>query len=197
MKNGRNVNPVGDGQKAAQERRVAALYGEKGGPLLGWLLDEARQRGLQLKEMADELGVTYGYINQLRTGVRETESIGQDFAEACGRFIGVPTIVVKLLAGRIQLRDFAWPYEGEEGLVERAYRQMMSDPTARQLVMPESSQLSHEARKALVMMYANATGQDVLGIRHLAWVIEYLQRAAIVHEGRYETYGNRGESLVA
>ncbi len=197
MKYGKKENSADDGQKVAKERRVAALYSEKGGPLLGWLLDEAHQRGLQLKEMADELGVTYGYINQLRTGVRETETISQRFAEGCGRFLGVPTVVVKLLAGRIQLRDFAWPFEGGEGLVERAYRQMMSDPSARQLVMPETGQLSHEARKALVMMYANATGHDILGIRHLAWVIEYLQRAAIVHETRCETYGYHDESLVA
>lgn len=46
-------------------------------------------------------------------------------------------------------------------------------------------------------MYANATGQDILGIRQLAWVIEYLQRAAIVHEARCETYGYCGESMVA
>lgn len=183
-------------QETAAER-VARLYSENGGPLIGWLLDEARQRGIQLKEMADELGVTYGYINQLRTGIRSTETIGQQFAERCGVFLGVPTIVVKLLSGRIQMSDFAWPLEGEEGLVNRAYRKMMTDPNARQHLLPDPESLSPEARKTLVMMYQDATGQDVLGVRHLSWVIQYLQRSAVIHEQQREQYEAPQIGLVA
>lgn len=36
MKYGKKDDSADDGQKVAKERRVAALYSEKGGPLLGW-----------------------------------------------------------------------------------------------------------------------------------------------------------------
>ncbi len=168
------------------EARVARLYAEAGGPLVGWLLDEARQRRLPFNDLARELGVTYAYINQLRTGLRSTACIGQDFAEACARFLGVPAILVKVLAGRIVMSDFAWPYEGEAGMVERAYRRLLADPVARQHLPAHDETLSLAARRALVLMYAETTGQDVLGVRSMSWVMQYLQRLALVHEDRRE-----------
>ena len=162
--------------------RVERLYNADGGPLVGWLLDEARQRRIRLTEMAEQLGVTYGYINQLRTGVRGTECIGQQFAEACAHFLGVPPIVIKLLAGRILVSDFAWTHEGEAGMVERAYRRMLTDPVARQLVPANGEELSAAAKRSLVMLYAETSSQDILGIRHLSWVMQYLQRLALIHE---------------
>mgnify|MGYP001600330484 FL=1 len=62
--------------------RVERLYQSPGGPLMGWVFDEAHTRGHDVKEMAQALGVTYGYINQMRNGIRSTEGISQDFAEA-------------------------------------------------------------------------------------------------------------------
>ena len=144
--------------------------------------DEARQRRIRLTEMAEQLGVTYGYINQLRTGVRGTECIGQQFAEACAHFLGVPPIVIKLLAGRILVSDFAWTHEGEAGMVERAYRRMLTDPVARQLVPANGEELSAAAKRSLVMLYAETSSQDILGIRNLSWVMQYLQRLALIHE---------------
>ena len=173
-----NTSPVAE----TPEARVERLYNADGGPLVGWLLDEARQRRIRLTEMAEQLGVTYGYINQLRTGVRGTECIGQQFAEACARFLGVPPIVIKLLAGRILVSDFAWTHEGEAGMVERAYRRMLMDPVARQLVPANDEELSAAAKRSLVMLYAETSGQDILGIRNLSWVMQYLQRLALIHE---------------
>ena len=40
------------------DARVERLYNADGGPLVGWLLDEARQRRIRLTEMAEQLGVT-------------------------------------------------------------------------------------------------------------------------------------------
>lgn len=164
------------------EARVERLYNQGGGALVGWLLDEARQRRIPFTTMAEQLGVTYGYINQLRTGQRGTEGIGQQFADACARFLGVPPVVVKLLAGRILVSDFAWTHEGEAGMIERAYRRMLTDPVARQYVLANGESLSVAAKRSLVLLYAEGSGQDVLGIRHLSSVMQYLQRLALIHE---------------
>lgn len=79
--------------------RVERLYAEDGGPLLGWLMDEAQLRGQLLNEMASALGVTYGYINQLRNGIRKVSHISNEFARSCANYLGVPTVVVKLVSG--------------------------------------------------------------------------------------------------
>lgn len=80
------------------------------------------------------------------------------------RFLGVPAVVVKLLAGRIRMSDFACPQEGEEMLIERAYRQLKADRTASQHLPANDAVLSLEAKRALVMLYGETSGVDVLGL---------------------------------
>jgi transcriptional regulator with XRE-family HTH domain len=167
--------------ETAQER-VERLYAAKGGPLIGWLMDEAHARGMQLNELAEALGVTYSYINQLRTGIRSTAAIGQGFAEACGRFLGVPPVVVKLLGGRILLSDFVTPDEAEADLVERAFRSMLADPVARKCLPADVGNLDPVARRALVLMYAESAGQAVFQLDALPTVLRFLHSAAQVHQ---------------
>jgi len=56
--------------EASRRERVMRCYRHPGGPLLGWLADEAKRRGHTGQAMAESLGVTAGYIHQLRTGHR-------------------------------------------------------------------------------------------------------------------------------
>ena len=164
------------------DERVQRLYAGQGGPLVNWLLDEARIRGISIGRLADELGVTPGYIHHLRSRIRSPAAIGQEFADACGRFLGVPTVVVKLLAGRLLVRDFCPPRETEGEMVDRVFRRMLEDPTARQCLPADLAGIDGAARKALVLMYAEASGQDVFGLRELPTMLQYLQRAVVIHD---------------
>lgn len=176
------------------QQRVERLYDSDGGPLIAWLIDEARARGLGMNDMAKALNVTYGYITQLRNGVRQQSCIGQEFAEACARFLGVPTIVVKLLSGRIRISDFAWSNEGEQAVIERAYRFMKTDPVARQHLPKDDCSMTYEAMRSLVMLYGETTGVDVLSLRQLSWVLQYLQRPAMIHnDNEVEAALRRGD----
>lgn len=170
------------GAPETPEQRVRRLYSHQGGPLIGWLCDEARRRGLELQEMAAELGVTYGYVNQLRTGIRRTEQISHDFASACAEFLGVPTVVVLLLAGFLTMTDFVTPGESEAQMVDRAMRQMLDDPHVRSSLPVEVETLPLEAKRALVLMYSEASGQDVFGLQGLSGIVRWLQRAAVQHD---------------
>lgn len=96
-------------QRAAQETpddRWRRIYSAECGPLMAWLLDEAVGRHMDAQALARELGVTTGYLAQLHNGVRQPASISGEFAAACGVFLGVPAVVVQVVAGRLTLLDF-------------------------------------------------------------------------------------------
>lgn len=164
------------------EQRLMRLYAAEGGPLLGWLFDECDRRGQTRKDLAEELGVTYSYLYQLRCGVRQTRHLSSEVAGACARYLGVPPVVVKLLSGVLPMSDFAWPAQSEEDLMDRALDNMKLDPVARTLLPPEVKALPLEAKRSIVLMYAESSRQDVLGVRQLPDVLQWLQRAAVVHD---------------
>ena len=166
----------------SKSERVDRLYKSAGGPVIGWLLDEAHKRGDTLNKMAAEIGVTYGYINQLRTGIRSTEHLSQPVLEGMARYLGICTVVIKLLAGRIKLSDFAFRAETEEAAVDRAFRAMKDDPKIRQLVTVDLESLSFDAKKALVLMYGEVSNGDPFNTRELPNILFWLQRAAVAHD---------------
>jgi transcriptional regulator with XRE-family HTH domain len=166
------------------EQRVKRIYKAKGGPLVGWLEDEARRRRHTFEELARELNVTYGYVAQLRRGIRPTKNISAELAQTCSRYLGVPPIVVKLVAGIFDIRDFAFPYETEEQLVERALQRMLDDPKVRAALPLDVHELPMEAKKALVLLRAGTTAQEILHSRELPHIVRWLQRAAMEHNER-------------
>ncbi len=164
------------------EQRLMRLYAAEGGPLLGWLFDECDRRGQTRREMAEELGVTYSYVYQLRCGVRQTRHLSSEVAGACARYLGVPPVVVKLLAGVLPMCDFVWPSQSEEEVMDRALDTMKVDPIARVLLPSNVKALPLDAKRAIVLMYSESSRQDVLGVRHLPNVLSWLQRAAVIHD---------------
>lgn len=162
--------------------RVTRLYATQGGPLIGWLYDECRRRGQDFRQMADELGVTYGYINQLRSGLRLVCNISDEFAVNAARYLGVPTVVVKVIAGRIPMSDFVHPQESEADALDRAMAQMLDDPVARCALPADLHGLPLDAKRALVAMYVESSGRDLLGMHHLPAMVRWLQRLAEIHD---------------
>lgn len=168
-------------QETAEER-VTRLYAAPGGPLIGWLFDECRQRGQEYQEMAADLGVTYGYINQLRSGLRQTRHISDDFAVRCARYLGVPPVVVKMVAGRLPMSDFVCPRQSEETFLERAVAQMVEDPVVRAAMPNDLQTVPLAAKRALVSLYAEISGRDIYRGHQLPEIVRWLQRAAVIHD---------------
>ena len=166
----------------SKEERVSRLYASPGGPLIGWLFDECRRRRQEYREMAACLGVTYGYVNQLRSGIRQARHISDDFAVSCAHYLGVPPVVVKMVAGRIPMSDFVTPREPEVDALDRAMAQMLDDPVARRNLPADMSELTLSAKRALVAMYIEASGRDVFGMHQLPEMVRWLQRAAAIHD---------------
>lgn len=185
------IKPATEGETKSE--RAERIYKAPGGPLIGWLYDECRKRNTDFRDMAAALSVTYGYINQLRSGIRKTENISNEFATACSQYLGIPTIVVKLLAGSIGLSDFLYPEETEEQAINRSLCLMMEDPKARAALPAEPDALSLEAKRALVLMYSEVSSADFFHTRELPNILFWVQRAATVQdEARFQAeLGNR------
>lgn len=163
------------------DARVRRMYAAACGPLMAWLQEEAGHRGHQLQDMARELGVTSGYISQLKSGLRRVEQISSEFAVACARYLGVPPVVVKIVSGKIAMSDFLLPHQDEGVLVNRAFARMMSDPVVKLSISEAADTYSLEVKKALVTLYAENSNQDILGLRELPNVVRWLQRATFSH----------------
>jgi transcriptional regulator with XRE-family HTH domain len=160
----------------------AALDGNQGGVLIGWLFREANARGQHLSEMARELGVTYGYIHQLRTGVRKVEGISPCVTQAVARYLQVPAVLVMVAVGRIRTEDFVVPTVSRAACLKQGLRQVEADPLFG-CVMPQSLwTASDELKQFVLALYADATQTELFPQRGLPMMLQDLQRAALAFE---------------
>lgn len=166
----------------SKSERVDRLYQDEGGPLMGWLFDEGNLRGSDIQDLARELSVTTGYLNQLKGGFRKTQDLSHEMCVSCARYLHVPAIAVKLVAGVIRIGDFLHPSESEEHAVERAIRHIMNDPQIKKAVPANLTALPFEAKKAIALMYVEVSSQDIFQLKNLPNVVHWLQRAAVGHD---------------
>lgn len=150
-------------------------------PLIAALYRHAAIRREGLPEMAAQLGVTTGYILQLRDGTRLPERISREFAEAVAHYLGVSAITVQLLAGKIQARDFITPI-GARSLLESELDRMCLDAELGAL-MPERLLDAHEdVQHFVVLLYQEAKQQLARSQRRLPLVLDEVLRGALLQE---------------
>lgn len=178
----RTAKKYKDGDAETASERVARLYRSEGGALVGWLVDEARRREMAMQDMAQEVGVTVGYISQLRTGLRPTENISKEFARNCAEFLGVAPAVVMVVAGCIRLSDFSLPDVGEDALLDRTLQAALADPRLRAAFPEDLLSLSPDAKRALISMYSALSDKDLMGLSQLPESVRWLRRAAALHD---------------
>lgn len=78
-------------------------------PLLRALVAEAGRRGDNLTRLAAKLGVTYERLAQWRRGEGDVGNAHTSVHERAADYLGLPTVLVLVLAKKIGLRDFVWP----------------------------------------------------------------------------------------
>lgn len=157
---------------SSANRKINKNINIRGGTLIDMLFDEAIRRRINSLTMAKEVGVTYGYINQLASGIRHVENISQKFARACSRFLGISPISVKVAAGNVRFDDFFSPAESVESSIDRAMRNMLGDPRIRLGVPSQLSALPLEAKRAVLEVYMQTTAIDVFELHDLPVVLK-------------------------
>lgn len=146
-----------------------------GAALLVWLAKVAIQRGEKMHQLASALGVTYGYVIQLKKGLRSTTRISEEVVRAAARYLRVPAIAVRLAAGQVTLADFDLPSERFSQRVDNGIDFILRDPAYSFLLPPGVEKLDVETKAALVVLYEGATGARLLSQRdHLLEAIEQL-----------------------
>ncbi|WP_018234142.1 helix-turn-helix domain-containing protein [Thioalkalivibrio thiocyanodenitrificans] len=136
-----------------------------GATLLAMLFQKANERGLSLRELADELNVTYGYLSQLRTGIRQITAISDEFATSCAAFLGMPRISILLAAGRVTTADFTESPQTFETHLENALRFIQRDPDWGPMLPPEIFSASLAMKQFVVFAFEKATGRTLVDIR--------------------------------
>lgn len=159
-----------------------------GGILLAMLLARANELGHQLQEMAMHLNVTYGYISQLRNGLRKTIHISDEFATACALYLNVPRLQVLLAAGKVKPEDiFERPHEVAMS-IPHAIEAIAQDPKFGALMPPDVRNLSYEMQFFIVTLFEAARGVHLIPGKHsadeIAMYISQLQdeRAKLIKE---------------
>jgi hypothetical protein len=150
-----------------------------GGTLLSMLIHRANELGHQLGDMARELNVTYGYISQLRSGLRKTEHISDHFANSCALYLGAPRMTVLLASGRVKPEDvFSDPVE-MVSMLPRAIKFIQSDPTYGPLMPPELINADQRLQYFIVSLFEDATGKTLLpgraNVSEIAQQIEHFK----------------------
>ncbi|MEJ5999717.1 DNA-binding protein [Paucibacter soli] len=154
-----------------------------GGMLLAALLTHANERGQRHQDMASSLGVTPGYVNQLRSGHRQVNQISDKFSMACAAYLGIPRLAVLFMAGRLTQRD---AFEREEMFaaeVPRAMTFVCQDPDWGPLMTAQIRSLDIDGQFTLVRLYEAATKRKLLSDRLSPerWAEELKRFRAVKH----------------
>lgn len=134
----------------------------RGSQLLQWLIETANSRGLQMKELAAELGVSYGYVSQLRNGTKPIPGLSEDVVNAAAQFLGLPRIAVMIAADIVKPTDFYSETSDMEGLVDAALQMMRSDSEWGPRMDPEIFRANLRSKLLVVNLYEEATGSRLL-----------------------------------
>lgn len=178
-----------------------AELAKPGGLLLAALVAAAARRGHQLSELSGQLGITYGYLAQLRNGTKHVNQVGDDFVKACSSYLQVPRLTVLMLAGRITPTDF---FESETMLppaVERAYAMVCEDPVWGPMQTAELRKASVESRFTVIRLYEAATGlrlmPEAINMRTLAESTAAMAAIAAAKQTEVATSSPAGELAAA
>ena len=154
-----------------------------GSMLLAMLIARANENGQHLNDMARELGVVPGYLQQLRSGLRKFEHIGDPFARACALYLGVPRMTVLLAAARVKPTDV---FEDEHEMLQAlpcALRYIQGDAQVGPLMPTEVFKATKELQLFVVTLYEMARGRKLLpGQQDPAEIARAIQKHAEDHE---------------
>jgi hypothetical protein len=149
-------------------------------PLMRVLAQERQRRQHSTLEMCNSLGVPHSYLVELESGKRKSCHISQPFADACSHYLAVPTVLVKLWAGRITLGDFVWPEAAGRQRLVRTMEHIIDDPIVGPLVPQALASADQSVKTFVCALYEEVTGCHDERTYALPGMVDLMQRAALL-----------------
>ena len=156
-------------------------------PLLSALVYEATRRGHTLSALAKELGVTYARLAQWRRNDAQIATAHRSVLENAATYLGLPTVLVLLMAGFARLEDFIWPSKDPlKDRVGRELERMRQDPYIGPFVPKELAAASPAVKLFAAFMFHELHDDRASGKSSSRW-LHALNQAAVGHvEGPLE-----------
>ncbi len=132
-----------------------------GSVLLKLIYEEGFKRGLQISEIAAEIGVSYGYMAQLRNGLRSVPHVSDEVLQNIATFLQVPRFTLLLAAEKIKLSDFYEPTTLEHS-IEVALVDMSRDPQWAGIVPVSLVDADPKIKLLTIRLYEKATGKKLM-----------------------------------
>jgi len=128
--------------------------------LLAALYQKANEDGLNLKKLAAALDVTYGYIHQLKTGIRAIPQISDEFVTSCARYLKKPRSHVLALSCKKSLEDdfIADEIDGE---LDTVFNVIYRDSKWGGNMPLSLKSLGRRERLFIARLYESATGKTI------------------------------------
>lgn len=134
----------------------------EGSMLLYLLFDEANKQGLSYKDLAIQLGVTYGYLAQMKSGDKPITGVSPDFVARCSEFLGIPEAAVMVAARKLKIEQLYAKPENWKTELDAAMRYIASDPQFGPYMSPNTLNADTDTKKLLVKMYQEITGKVLI-----------------------------------
>lgn len=153
--------------KTAQRASVLTMTKEDlerqpGSQLLYLLFEHANRHGWNLSQLAEQLGVTYSYLSQLKSGTRFIRHISNDLAYAIAEILGMSVLEVRIASGLIKPEHF---YRNPESVVQRVREGIdivVRDPAWSKFAPGSLIYADYETQRLVVLLYEQATGRKIL-----------------------------------
>jgi len=148
-------------------------------PLLRLLVAEATRRGHTLAELAKRLGVTYGRLTQWRRNESAMANAHASVLELSAQYLGVPTVVVLVIAQKIGLQQFVWPTKASlTDRISREIDRLRRDPFLGAFVPAELTTASPALQLFVVFLFHELEGDESQGKSMYNW-LTLMHQAAV------------------
>ena len=165
-------------------------------PLLRILVSEATRRGDTLAALAKNLGVTYERLAQWRRNEAAISNAHRGVHENAASYLGVPTVLILMMAGGIGLRDFVWPDDGPfNERVSRELERLRQDPYIGAFVPPELTVATPAIKLFVTFLFHELEGNAGSGRPTYRWLNALHQAAAGNVQGQQDLDDLRKQSI--
>lgn len=147
--------------------------------LLRALVAQAGRRGDTLSVLARALGVSYERLSQWRRGYADIRSAQASVHVRAGQYLGLPTVLILVLAGVINLEQFVWPAKDALPLrLAQELERLRQHPFLGPFVPPELTRAEPAVKLFVAFLFHELSGGPEGAVPSFRWLNALHQASA-------------------